>query len=45
MVEQEVHTANVKVTSLKEQLKKSINEAHEFRTKLNGLGMCSPSLN
>jgi hypothetical protein len=38
--EQEVHTTTVKVTSMKEQLQKSIQETHELRTKLNSLGKC-----
>lgn len=37
-VEQQVHTSNVKVSSMKEQLQKSITETHELRIKLNTLG-------
>jgi len=36
--EQQVHTSNVKVSSMKEQLQKSISETHELRLKLNTLG-------
>jgi regulator of replication initiation timing len=39
LIEQQIHTANVKVSSMKEQLQKSISESHELRTKLNSLGI------
>lgn len=39
IVEQEVHTTNVKVTSMREQLQKSMQETHQLRTKLNTLGI------
>jgi hypothetical protein len=36
--EQEVHTTNFKVTSLREQLQRALNETHELRTKSNMSG-------
>jgi regulator of replication initiation timing len=36
--EQEVHTTNVRVTSMKEQVQKAVTEAHELKTKLTSLG-------
>ena len=38
IVEQEVHTANVKVKRMKEKLEQCHNETSELRTKLNALG-------